>query len=71
MDQGSVWGLFNGAANVDRIKRDSGSTARHWWLRSPNPSTAGGVRLVYSDGSLNSYGGAINGVSAAAACEIG
>ena len=70
MDQGSVWSLFDGAANVDRIKRDSGSTARTWWLRSPYPSHASNVRSVDSDGSL-SRSGAYSGSSAAAACEIG
>ena len=70
MDQGSVFDYYNGAANVDRIKRDFGGTARHWWLRSPNPSTATSVRLVNSDGSLN-YSGAHGGYGAAAACEIG
>lgn len=70
MDQGSVWDYFNGAANTDRIKRDSSATARSWWLRSPHPSSAYVVRYVYSDGSL-SNSGAYNGGSAAAACEIG
>ena len=70
MDQGSVWGFYDGAADTDRIKRDFGSTARYWWLRSPNPSYASYVRLVYSSGALNgNY--AYNGSSAAAACEIG
>ncbi len=70
MDQGSVWDYFNNAANVDRIKRDFGSTARVWWLRSPYPSYASNVRYVHSDGSLNGYS-ASDGHSAAAACEIG
>ena len=70
MDQGSVWDYYNGAANVDRIKRDSGGTARIWWLRSPTPSYARYVRGVYSDGSLYNYV-AYYGYSAAAACEIG
>ena len=70
MDQGSVFDYFNDAQNVDRIKRDSGSTARSWWLRSPNPSHAYYVRTVTSDGSLGN-GNASGGHSAAAACEIG
>ena len=70
MDQGSVWDYYANAANADRIKRDSGSPARIWWLRSPYPSHAGRVRRVSSDGSLN-YNGAYYGYSAAAACEIG
>ena len=45
------------------------STARNWWLRSPNPSNANNVRNVNSDGSLNNNN-AYNGNSAAADCEI-
>lgn len=44
------------------------STARNWWLRSPNPSNANNVRNVNSDGSLNNNN-AYNGNSAAADCE--
>ena len=46
------------------------STARNWWLRSPNPSNANNVRNVNSDGSLNNNH-ANNGNSAAADCEQG
>ncbi len=70
MDQGSVWGYYKNAGNADRIKRDSSSTARVWWLRSPHPSSSYSVRIVASDGSLSNYGAHI-GSSAAAACEIG
>ena len=70
MDQGSVWGFYDGAADTDRIKRDFGGTARAWWLRSPTPSVACSVRLVYSSGALSS-GYASGGYCAAAACEIG
>ena len=45
------------------------STARNWWLRSPNPSNANNVRNVNSDGSLNNNN-AYNGNSAAADCEM-
>ena len=71
MDQGSVWGYYKTAGNADRIKRDSSATARVWWLRSPGPSVAGGVRAVNSDGSLLDSYYAYRGNSAAAACEIG
>ena len=69
--EGSVFKAYNGAANVDRIKYDlsAQSTARGWWLRSPNPSNAGSVRIVNTDGSL-SYGGANGGYGAVAACAI-
>ena len=45
------------------------STARNWWLRSPNPSNANNVRNVNSVGSLNNNN-ANNGNSAAADCEM-
>ena len=70
MDQGSVWSFYDGAADTDRIKRDFGSTARLWWLRSPHPSSAYSVRYVGSSGALYGYN-ACSGYSAAAACEIG
>ena len=44
------------------------STARNWWLRSPNPSNANNVRNVNSDGSLNNNN-ANNGNGAVADCE--
>ena len=69
--EGSVFKLYDGAANVDRIKYDisAQSTARYWWLRSPYPGNANNVRYVYSDGSLSGYG-AYGGSAAAAACAI-
>jgi len=69
--EGSVLAAYNGAGNTDRIKYDlsNGSTARYWWLRSPNPSSAYNARYVYTDGSLNnSY--ASSGYGAVAACVI-
>ena len=44
------------------------STARNWWLRSPNPSNANNVRNVNTDGSLNNNN-ANNGNGAVADCE--
>ena len=44
--------LYDGATNADRIKYHS-STARYWFLRSPNPSNAFSVRHVNSGGSLS------------------
>jgi len=69
--EGSVFALYNGATNADKIKRDQSaqSTARYWWLRSPHPGNARNVRGVYPDGSL-SYSGASDGGGAAAACVI-
>ena len=39
--------------NADRIKVDSTSTARYWWLSSTNPSNASLERRVDSSGALN------------------
>ena len=44
------------------------STARNWWLRSPNPSNSNNVRYVRADGTLNNNN-ANNGNGAAADCE--
>ena len=70
--EGDVLELYNGATNADRIKYDlsAQTTARYWWLRSPNPGYACNVRFVVTDGSLGSYG-ACYGFGAVAACEIG
>ncbi len=61
--------LYVGATNADRIKYQS-TTARYWFLRSPYPSNASGVRRVSTDGSLNdrsahSADGAVAGLSIA------
>jgi len=69
--EGSVLSAYNGAGNTDRIKYDlsNGSTARNWWLRSPNPSNAYTARVVYTGGSLGSSS-ASYGNGAVAACVI-
>lgn len=61
--------LYDGATNADRIKYQ-GSTVRYYFMRSPIPSSAGCVRSVGADGSLNNHvasntGGAVAGVSLA------
>ena len=68
---GTVFAAYNGAGNTDRIKYDlsNASTARVWWLRSPNPSHASYERTVSTDGSLSNYG-AYSGYGAVAACVI-
>ena len=48
--QFEYWRVHN--TNADRIKYE-GSTARYWWLRSPFPSYAHGVRYVTTGGSLD------------------
>ena len=59
-----AWKMFIGASNDDRI-RTQGGTARYYWHRSPNPSSANHERSSYPSGALN-YDRAYytNGVSA-------
>lgn len=68
---GTVFDFYDGAAQSDKIKYDitAQTTARHWWLRTPNPSYAHGERNVYSSGALSSNS-ASTGYGASAACEI-
>ena len=51
VSEGTVLSYFNGAANKDRIKYQSG-TARYWWLRTPYSGGADSVRGVNTYGSL-------------------
>lgn len=71
INTGSVYEFFNGSTNEDRIKYDisSRSTARHWWLRAPHPTTASHARYVYTSGALY-YNFAYYGFGLAAACVI-
>lgn len=71
--EGSVWEMYDGAGNTDRIKYDitSQSGARYWWMRSLFQGNAGVTRTVETGGSL-SYGYAYNnGGGAVAACTVG
>lgn len=52
--EGSQLAYWGGAADADRIKYE-GSIARYWWLRSPYPTYAYSVRVVYPSGVLNYY----------------
>ena len=69
--EGSVLAYYANATQADRIKYDiaSSTTARYWWLRSPDPSHAYRVRSVSPDGALSSSG-AYYGHGAAPACVI-
>ena len=49
--EGSQLAYWVGASDADRIKYE-GTTARYWWLRSPNPSIAHLVRSVHTSGVL-------------------
>lgn len=68
--EGKRFAYYEGATNADRIKYNSSATARYWWLRSPYPSGANGVRIVATDGSLGSLN-AHNSYAVAPACVIG
>lgn len=46
--------LYVGAVNADRIKYENG-VARSWWLRSPHPSHANRVYVVYPAGAHGYY----------------
>lgn len=52
ISEGVRLAYWNGSTDADRIKYYNG-TARYWWLRSPSPTIAAGVRLVGSPGALN------------------
>lgn len=69
--EGSQLAYWVGASDADRIKYE-GSTARYWWLRSPNPTYAGSVRSVNPSGVLynGSYGGAYGADGVVPACCI-
>lgn len=50
--EGSQLAYWVGATDADRIKYEN-TTARYWWLRSPNSTYAYYVRCVYPSGVLN------------------
>lgn len=52
-DGSTIYDLYNGAENTDRIKY-RGTSAQTWWLRSPYWSYAGNERHVSSSGSASS-----------------
>ena len=52
-DQSALLTYFVGATNADRIGYLADGSAAHQWLRTPTPDHAHIVRLVKSDGSLN------------------
>ena len=59
-------------ADADKIKYDTTalSTARRWWLRSPQVVTAHHPRVGITTGALSGNYGASSGFGAAAACVI-
>lgn len=52
ISEGVRLAYWNGSTDADRIKYHNG-TARYWWLRSPLPIVASGVRYVISSGELS------------------
>lgn len=66
-----VWfrGSSESALASRRMLKDRDGDPCTWFLRSPYPGSAHGVRRVYTDGSL-SYSGACRGRGAVAACII-
>lgn len=42
-------------SSSDRIKYDSTSTAKSYWLRSPRSSNTFSVVIIYSNGNFNAY----------------
>lgn len=71
IDDGStLLPYYDGATNADRIKYNASGVAATWWERAPNSGHAGSVRLVHTDGTLNS-GSAHSANGLAPACNIG
>ena len=64
----SVYALYDGATNEDKIKLNSTSPS-YWWLRSPYVGSTGFVRIVYPSGALTTLS-AYNGGGVAPACVI-
>ena len=69
--KGLQYQAYVGLADINKIKYDSTalSTARSWWLRSPNAGITTSPRYVTTSGALGSYGAGYGG-GAAAACVI-
>lgn len=65
----TVFELFDGSADSDRIKR-FGTTAKYCWLRSPTPWNCGHAAGVSPTGTLDSNR-ATGGLAVVPACDIG
>ncbi len=72
VQEGYVFELYNGAADVERMKYDlsAQTTARTWRHRSPLPGSAYYVRYTLSTTGALGSSYALSGDGAAAACEI-
>ena len=69
--EGAQYPYYADTVDADKIKYDldAPTTARYWWMRSPNVSYAHNARLVHTSGAVNHYF-AYYGYGAAAACVI-
>ena len=66
---GELLEYYEGLTDIERIKYDAASSARHCWLRSPHPGHANNERAVNTSGAL-SHSGAVIGGGVAPACII-
>ena len=66
---GELLEFYEGFTDTERIKYDAAGSARHCWLRSPNPGYAGRERIVHTSGALNGTS-AVYGNGVAPACII-
>lgn len=55
------YAFYNGATNADRIKRENGTIARYWFLRSPETTHAAYTGYVLIDGSKGGSGASSSG----------
>lgn len=65
-----LFGYYNLATNIDRIKYDSSGVARLYWLDTPTAGGAYNVRGMNSDGSLYSTAANYGGGGVSPACVI-
>ena len=66
---GELLDYYDGLTDTERKKYDENGSVRSVWLRSPYPSLANYVRIVDTDGSVNSSN-ASTSYGVAAACII-
>ena len=69
-DEGKPYAYFEDGDDEKRRLTDADGDSCSWWLRSPYPWSAFGVRFVNPSGALNNNN-ATNGHGLAAACVIG
>lgn len=67
---GEVLPYYDGLDDTDRIKRDSGGTARNTWLRSPNYVHSHSARSVFTGNGAVSGNAVQAAVAVAPACII-